>query len=104
MHNGNKGCLGFDWEEIISGHSDWGSRARQSGIKDIFTGLTENQIKARVQAAWKESELIRSQYDVDGISRQFYRGVDPVSNQIVEFWFNPRTKIVETAWPKGFLE
>jgi hypothetical protein len=55
---------------------------------------------ARVKAAWQNREKIGSQYDpVTSAARYKYRGVDPVSGQTVEMWFNLDTKIVETAYP-----
>jgi hypothetical protein len=94
----------FDWEHIYENHSDWGNTARQrmkggSPRNTFFTGLTKEQIQARVQAAWKNRELIRTQLDPSGIKRLVYRGSDPVSRQTIEMWFNESTRVVETAYP-----
>jgi hypothetical protein len=92
---------GFDWEHIFDAHAEWGRIARQSGRKDIFTGLTKEQIKARVQAAWANRKLMETQVDYgSGITRMRYQGVDPVSGQTIEMWFNRNTRIVETAYPQ----
>lgn len=87
----------------MDNHAEWGVVARQrlaaGGRVDIFEGLTESQIRARVGAAWGRRELMESQVDVAlGVTRQRYRGVDPVSGRTVEFWFNTNTRIVETAY------
>ncbi|MCB0036462.1 MAG: hypothetical protein KDE51_20660 [Anaerolineales bacterium] len=97
VHNAN---CSFDWDHIFDRHSDWGSVAQQSGNKTIFEGLTEQQIRGRVKDAWSNRKLLETQEDiVTGIKRQRYRGVDSVSGQTVEFWYNVTDKIVETAYP-----
>lgn len=90
---------GFDWNHIVRNHSDLGEGALQSGKKTIFEGLTDKQIQARVQGAWANRELLKSQVDPDGVKRMLYSGIDEVSGQRVEMWFNTITKIVETAYP-----
>ena len=61
--------------------------------------MFDNQIMARVKAAWKNRELLSRQVDPDGITRLKFRGVDPTSNQTVEMWLNLTTKTVESAYP-----
>jgi hypothetical protein len=61
--------------------------------------LSEGQIRARVLAAWERRELVRSQVDPVGVVRSRYTGVDPVSAQVIEFWLNLDTRLVETAYP-----
>jgi hypothetical protein len=93
---------GFDWEHILERHSDAGDVAQQraaQGKGTTFEGLTVDQIKARVQAAWRNRELVQPQIDHAGATRMRYRGVDPVSGQTVEMWYNQDTGIVETAYP-----
>ena len=90
---------GFDWDHIFERHSDFGKIARHRSTGTIFEGLTEKQIQARVQAAWKNRRAIRRQLDPDGVTRIRYHGVDPVSGQIIEMWQNQATGIVETAYP-----
>jgi len=90
----------FDWDHIYDRHSDWGSVAQQSGQKTIFEGLNESQIRGRVTSAWRQRKLMETQTDfATGIARQRYRGIDPVSGQTIEFWYNVETKVVETAYP-----
>lgn len=89
----------FDWDHIFERHSDQGAMALQSSSKTIFSGLTQGQIKARVRSAWRRRSLRKSQRTVSGVERLFYRGVDPKSGEVVMFWYNVKTKIVETAYP-----
>jgi hypothetical protein len=101
VHNCFRGpaAKGFDWEGIFRKHSDSGQVAQQSGRKTIFEGMTDNQIQVRVKGAWENRELIKTQTDRDGIKRMLYSGIDKVSGERVEMWFNSTTKIVETAYP-----
>jgi large repetitive protein len=104
VHNApcNPTAKGFNWDHIMDRHSEWGGTAKQSSIKDIFYGLTENQIKKTVKNAWKNREKIKTQVDqVDEITRIKYRGLDQESGYIVEIWFNQNTKTVESAYPVG---
>jgi hypothetical protein len=99
VHN-RCGAQGFDWDHIFSRHAEWGHIAQQSGKKGIFEGLTAEQIKARVRNAWKNRKLIKTQYNVaKDTTRQLYRGVDSVSGQTIEMWFDKTAGIVETAYP-----
>ncbi len=83
----------FDWEEIISGHSETGYRAIQSGQKDIFWGLQERQIKRVVRGAYKNvSKKNRTQGDRIRVRGTF-------ENWTVEMWVNKAIKVVETAYP-----
>ncbi len=92
-------ALGFDWDHILEAHSSRGSIARQSGKKDIFANLTDDQIKASVQAAWKQRQKIKTQKGFSGTERIKYRGEDVLGGRVIEFWFNTQTKMVETAYP-----
>ena len=89
------------WEHILDRPSEGGSVAKQSGIKTVFVGLTEDQIKARVRAAWRVRERLRSQSGLSGVERVLYQGTDPRSRQVAQFWYNVGTRIVETAYPVG---
>lgn len=65
--------------------------------------MTESQIKAAVKEAWKNRELVKSQEDtsqVTEVTRQKYRGFDPVSGYTIVMYFNTDTCIVETAYPE----
>ena len=89
----------FDWDHILQRHSAGGKIAQQRTTGTVFEGLTEEQIKARVVAAWKNREKVTSQQDLRMPNRIKYRGVDPVSKQTIEMWFNEAEGIVETAYP-----
>lgn len=89
----------FDWEHILERHSDRGAIAQQSGVKTAFVNLTDEQIKARIQAAWRKRSRVRTQEDPLGVERILYRGSDAKSSVVVEFWYNVTTGIVETAYP-----
>ena len=89
----------FDWEHIFERHSAQGSVARQSGKKTVFIG-TEAQIKARVRAAWRKRVRISSQLDPLGVIESIqYRGTITRPREVIEFWYNVKTRIVETAYP-----
>jgi RHS repeat-associated protein len=88
----------FDWEHIIQNHSDAGLVAQQRTTGTVFSGLTNRQIMTRVQSAWKSRKLLQTQVTALG-TRLRYRGTDPVSKEVVEFWFNKDTQTVETAYP-----
>lgn len=90
---------GFDWDHILDRHSERGGVARQSGIKTLFAGLTEEQIKARVRAAWRKRSRVKTQYGSLGAERIFYHGADAKSGEVIGFWYNLTTRIVETAFP-----
>ena len=114
VHNQNKnaGCKirgrrakGFQWEHILDRHSVAGNTARQRtrlvGNTKFPSHLTESQIRARVKGGWNNRELRRSQTDPQtGETRLFYEGVDEKSGTIVGFWFNSKTQIVESAFPR----
>lgn len=114
VHNQNKnsGCKfrgkkakGFDWDHIFDRHSAGGNiaqqRSRLSGNTVFPANLTDKQIMARVKGGWKNRELRRSQTDpVTGETRLYYEGIDEGSGTTVGFWFNSRTGIVESAFPR----
>lgn len=89
----------FDWEHILQRHSEDGLVARQSGLKTLFAGLTDEQIKTLIRAAWRKRRRIKSQFDPLGIERILYRGTASRSDLVVQFWYNADTKIVEMAYP-----
>ncbi len=91
---------GFDWGHIMDRHSAGGRIARQRANRSqVFQGLSEKQIKSRVQSAWKNRGRIMTQTDPSGVTRVRYRGVDARSGASVDFWQNQTTGIVETAFP-----
>lgn len=90
----------FDWIHILERHSASGRIARQSGKKTVFSGLNEGEIKSRVRSAWRKRTRIQSQFDPLGlVERIQYRGIAAKTHEIIEFWHNVQTKIVETAYP-----
>ena len=89
----------FDWDHIFERHSERGLVGRQSGIKTLFTGLADEQIKTLVRAAWRKRSRIRSQFDPLGVERILYQGGTPRSGQVIQFWYTAETRIVETAYP-----
>ena len=89
----------FDWEHIFERHSENGIVAQLSGTKTVFIELTEVQIRSLVKSAWRKRKRVKSQYGPLGLERIKYRGIDPKSDLSVEFWYNTKTRIVETAYP-----
>jgi hypothetical protein len=91
---------GYDWEHIFENHAPWGGVAQQRTSGTIFEGLSASQIMARVKSAWRYRELVQTQVGgATGIIQQRYRGVDPLSGQVIEFWFNKTTGVVRSAYP-----
>ncbi|NJO81409.1 MAG: hypothetical protein HC828_00720 [Blastochloris sp.] len=95
---------GFDWQHILDHHAPWGSVAKQrkaQGVDNsIFENMTEDQIRASVQEAWRNRNRLRTQIDpATGETRILYNGKDPRSGYTIEMWFNQKTGIVETAYP-----
>lgn len=97
---------GFDWEHIIDHHAPWGSVAKQrvaQGIDEsIFENMSEQQIRASVQEAWRHRNRVRTQLNpATGETRVLYSGQDARSGYTIEMWYNQNTGIVETAYPIG---
>ena len=104
VHNANCGpaAKAYNWEHIIDRHSEWGKTAKQSGIKDVFYGLNENEIKRAVKNAWKNREKIKTQVEPLTEEKNIkYRGEDPESGYVIEIWLNEDTRTVTTAYPVG---
>jgi Pretoxin HINT domain len=104
VHNANCSPAAkiFDWEHIFDRHSEWGETARKSGIKDIFYGLNENEIKKTVKNAWQNRQKIKTQVDdIKGETRIKYQGVDETTGYVVEMWLNQNTRTLESAYPVG---
>ena len=64
------------------------------------------EVKGQVMAAWRDRKRTKTQLSFprkEGPQevRIAYQGVDPVSGQRVEFWFNESTGRVESAYPVG---
>jgi hypothetical protein len=95
----------FDWFHIINNHAPWGAVAQHRILtgsgKDIFTDVeTWGQLRSRVLSAWKNRELVERQWNAaEGVFRSKFRGTDPRSGQVLEFWFNEATRLVESAYP-----
>ena len=85
-----------DWEHIIDRHSDWGKTAKQSGIKDIFTGLNEEQIRAVVEGAYKNPQKFIRSKGQDNMRKM----IGEFNGWEVHFFINVKTKILETSYPK----
>ncbi|URN93500.1 MAG: EndoU domain-containing protein [Candidatus Pristimantibacillus lignocellulolyticus] len=83
----------IDMAHIISGHTVGGSRAKQSGRKDIFpSNMNKSLIEKTVRDAYKNASKVQTQGD-----RILVRGK---ANGIkIEMWVNKKTKAIETAYP-----
>jgi RHS repeat-associated protein len=95
----------FNWFHIIKNHAPWGPtalhRIATGSTKDIFHDITTwQQLRNRVQSAWKNRRLVGTQWDPKHLDYNLkFQGVDPHSGQTIEFWYSPRTRTVETAYP-----
>jgi RHS repeat-associated protein len=95
----------IDMNEVLSGHTKTGNRAIQSATnagtknaKDLFPdGWTPTQIEEAIWDAYEHSKKVQTQGD-----RVRVRGVTR-SGMIIEMWVNVKDKIIETAYPKGYV-
>ena len=90
---------GFKWDHIMDRHAPWGKTAQQSGKKNIFENMTENEIKKAVRNAWKNREKIETQKRPDQPDRIRYKGYDAETRYVIEIWQNKKTGWIETAFP-----
>lgn len=97
---------GYDWSHIFLNHSPSGDVAKQrlkadsEYVYSIYQNMTDNQIKACVQRAWKSREKIEIQAAAPGKSRRIkYRGYDEDTKYTLEIWQNEDTGFIETAYP-----
>ncbi len=63
--------------------------------------MTDNQIQACVQRAWKDRGKVEIQRPIPPATstRIRYRAYDPETKYTIEFWQNADTGFVETAYP-----
>ncbi|WML26146.1 RHS repeat-associated core domain-containing protein [Neobacillus sp. OS1-33] len=84
----------IDMEEVISGHTKGGYRAKQSKIKDLFPdNMSKKRIEKAIKNAYKNGKKIKTQdhrVKVQGKS----------NGMKIEMWVNTKTKTIETAYPK----
>lgn len=86
----------IDMVEVLTGHTSSGSRAMQSGIKDLFpNNMSTKQIEKAIRQAYKHSVKVQNQG-----SRIKLRGPFGNKGSMIEMWLNTETKIIETAYPK----
>ena len=90
---------GFDWGHIMDNHAPWGKVAQQSGRKNIFENMTENEIKKAVRNAWRNREKIETQKRPNQPDRIRYQGNDTETRYVIEIWQNKETGEIETAYP-----
>ena len=88
----------IDMDEVISGHTSTGQRARQSQVKDLFPDrMNERVIEKEIRSAYGNAKQVGgSQYD--GVNTRIKlqgRG----ENGVVEMWYNKTTQTIETAYP-----
>jgi RHS repeat-associated protein len=88
----------IDMEEVISGHTSDGTRAKQSGIKDLFKdSMSQNAIEKDIRTAYKNAKQVGSP-QFDGVNTRI-KLQGKGNNGIVEMWYNVDTKVIETAYP-----
>jgi hypothetical protein len=84
----------IDMEEVESGHTATGSRALQSGKKDLFpSNWSSSKIEKAIRQAYRYGERMGSQGE-----RVFVQGQG--GGLRIQMWVNTATKTIETAWPK----
>ncbi|MBO0799984.1 MAG: EndoU domain-containing protein, partial [Blastocatellia bacterium] len=96
----------IDMDEVISGHTRTGDRyvqgvkAGKEVPKDLFPDdMNEKQIRSAILDAYAHSKIITSQ-GARG-ERVMVRGITK-DGMIIEMWVNKETKMIETAYPKGW--
>jgi hypothetical protein len=98
---------GYDWNHIFENHSASGVVAKQrlkanpDYIYSIYQNMTNNQIQACVQRAWKDRGKVETQLPIPPAksTRIRYRAYDQETKYTIEFWQNADTGFVETAYP-----
>jgi RHS repeat-associated protein len=87
--------IAIDLEHILSGHTEGGTRAVQSGLKDLFPkDWSAKQIENAIREAYRHaSKAGASQGD-----RVLLKGKGSGLN--IKMWVNTVTKVIESAWPK----
>jgi RHS repeat-associated protein len=83
----------IDMGHIRDRHMPGGKSLAPANKKDVFQGMTEQQVGRAVRNAYRYGEVLQPQGD-----RVFVRG--PFGNGSIEMWVNRVTKEIETAWPK----
>ncbi len=79
-------------EEILAGNT--------TKNKTFYFGYTRGEIRGMVTRAWKR----RVKFGPGKGERYIYRGFDPRFKKEIEFMYNPETKTVESAYPRGWGE
>jgi hypothetical protein len=87
---------GIEISHIVNQHTLKGSEV---GRQDLFpVNMTPAQIEAAVRRAYKVAKRFTTQTDRIGV-----RGFDEERQIEIEMYVNTKTKIIETAYPKGGL-
>lgn len=88
----------IDMEEVVSGHTLNGSRAKQSKIKDLFPdNMSTKDIEKEIREAYGNAKQVGSP-QFDGKSTRI-KLQGQGRNGVVEMWYNKDTKKIETAYP-----
>ncbi len=88
----------IDMDEVMSGHTVDGNRAKQSGKKDLFNeNLSEKQILKMIKDSIKNAKKVSGpQFDGE-YTRYKLQGKS--GKQVIEMWYNVTKNIIETAYP-----
>jgi hypothetical protein len=87
--------IAIDIEHILSGHTEQGERALQSGLKDLFPkDWSAKQIESAVRQAYRYSSKAGA---VEG-GRVLLEGT--ARGRKIQMYVNIAERIIETAWPK----
>jgi RHS repeat-associated protein len=85
----------IDLEHILSGHTEGGTRAIQSGLKDLFPrNMSEKQIENAIRQAYRGA----SKAGASQGERVLLQGKS--SGLTIKMWVNIAQKVIESAWPK----
>jgi len=88
--------IAIDMDHVLSGHTSAGTRAMQSGEKDLFPdAMNAQQVEMAIKQAYANGKKVQTQGERTLIQGTSKNGLK------IEMWVNTETKTVETAYPMG---
>jgi hypothetical protein len=87
--------IAIEMEHILSGHTEGGARAVQSGLKDLFPkDWSAKQIENAIREAYRYASKAGASQGDRVLLKGKGAGLD------IKMWVNTATKVIESAWPK----
>jgi len=83
----------IDMKHVRDRHMPGGKDFPPGHKKDLFEGMTEQQVERAIRHAYRRGKVVEAQGDRVLVKGPFGRGE-------IHMWVNRATKQIETAWPK----